>query len=329
MLTRDEFLQTARSVSNWGRWGNDDQLGTLNYITASDRAAAAALARQGKVFSLAISIDADGVWPGNFFRRNPIHLMTIDGGDGAQLAEFLTGWGGSQESYLAALWDRGLLRFNDDYIMMPLQAATQWDALAHVYYEDKMYNGFPSSAVTSLGATKNSIDQVAHLGVVGRGVLLDVARFRGSTHLEAGSIVEPSELQKVVDAQAVDVRRGDILLVRTGWWSRFAVMGDAAAWRAGCPGLSWRCAAWLHQLEVAAVAADNVAVEAGGQSDEIALPLHLLCLRDMGMMLGELWDLDKLAADCAADGIYEFLLVAAPLTIRGAVGSPINPIAVK
>jgi kynurenine formamidase len=289
------------------------------------------MVREGKVFPLGVNFEANGVWPGNFFRRNPIHVMTVDGGDSATLAAALQGWdrAGPTDQMLGEYY-RSLTRFADDMIVMPLQAATQWDALSHVWYEDLLYNGFPASAVTSLGATKNSIDRVDVKGIVSRAVLLDVARHRGRDHVEPNEGIEPAELDAICSRQQVEVGAGDIVLIRTGWWSRFAELGDGTAWRAGCPGLSWKAAEWLYRREVAAVAADNVAVEAGRRDvDGVQLPLHLLCLRDMGMMFGEIWNLESLAADCALDGIYEMQLVAPPLRVTGAVGSPINPIAMK
>jgi kynurenine formamidase len=125
----------------------------------------------------------------------------------------------------------------------------------------------------------------------------------------------------------VTIGRGDILLIRTGWWTRFLLTGNKTE---GYSGLDWRCASWLHDHEIAAVAADNLQVEDLVSGIEgITFPLHLLCLRDMGMMFGEYWDLAALADDCAADGVYEFQLVAPPLRVVGAVGSPVNPIAIK
>jgi kynurenine formamidase len=123
------------------------------------------------------------------------------------------------------------------------------------------------------------------------------------------------------------VERGDIVLIRTGWWARFLQTGDGTEPGAG---LDWTCASWLHDHEVAAVAADNLMVENPVSAvDGAILPMHMLCLRDMGLMLGEYWDLTALAEDCAADGVYEFQLIAPPLRVTGAVGSPVNPIAIK
>ncbi len=179
-----------------------------------------------------------------------------------------------------------------------------------------------------MGAYHCGIDKVDGKGITSRGVLLDLVRHRGAdVFLAEGNPITPEELDDVVRAQGVTIGRGDILLIRTGWWTRFLLTGNKTE---GYSGLDWRCASWLHDHEIAAVAADNLQVEDLVSGIEgITFPLHLLCLRDMGMMFGEYWDLAALADDCAADGVYEFQLVAPPLRVVGAVGSPVNPIAIK
>jgi kynurenine formamidase len=324
-----ELREAAKEVSNWGKWGDADELGTLNYITPDILSRAAKLVRRGKTVSLSIPFDAYGPQGAHGFRRNPVHLMTLDGGD-SEMARRLGGWGGQTEAQIGRL-SGGPMRFNDDYIMMPLQAATQWDALSHVYYDQRLYNGYPADSVTSLGATRDSIDKVAAGGrVAGRGVLLDIARSKGVRHLAEGAIVVADDLEAAADAQGVEVQEGDIILVRTGWRLRFLEDGDGERWARTSPGLDWRCAKWLNDKRVAAVASDNIAVETStSEFPGVSLPLHMLTLRDMGMMLGEIWDLELLAEECRNDAIYDFLLVAQPLLITGAVGSPINPVAIR
>jgi kynurenine formamidase len=273
--------------------------------------------KQGKVFPLSIPVDADGPQGAHGFRRNPIHIMSVDGGD-ENAARHLEGWGGTTEAQIAAFW-KGPMRFNDDYIIMPLQGSTQWDALSHVYYDGKLYNGYPASAVTSLGATKDSIDQVAGRGmIVSRGVLLDVAHYRGVKYLAPNAVITPEELDAVAKAASVTVEPGDIVLVRTGWRVNFLETRDGEAWMINSPGLSWRCAEWLHNKQAAAVASDNIAVEVfASELSDASLVFHLLTIRDMGMMLGEIWDLEALSKDCAADNVYTFQLVAQPLRVSG------------
>ncbi len=312
MPTLEEFRRTAKRVSNWGRWGEQDQLGTLNLITPEKVAEASACVRKGHAISLSTPFDENGVWSTGTLRHNPVHMMRVDGRDAND-----------------ERWQR-LARYNDDYVAMPLQAATHWDAPSHVYYDGLLYNGFEASRVGSAGALVNGIEHAAQLGITSRAVLVDLPRFRRVDAMPASSAVDPEELEAALAAEKVEVRAGDIVMIRTGWWSLFRSTIDVTGWRDGSPGLSWRCAEWAREHDLAALAADNMAVEVSNSAgSEVALPLHLLCLRDMGMIFGELWDLDALAAECAADGVYECQLVAAPIRFTHAVGAPVNPVAIR
>jgi len=212
---------------------------------------------------------------------------------------------------------------------MPLQCATQWDSLAHVYYDGQLYNGFPATAITAAGAARNAIDRVG-AGIVSRGVLLDVARLWGVDRVAPGVAIKPTDLDTAERAAGVRVGTGDVLLVRTGHLAVFKVDRDREGYLRRTPGLGVACVEWLHARQVAAVATDTVAVEVIPWEDPaVPLPLHLLCIRDMGLTLGEMFDLDALAADCARDGVWEFLFSAPPLKVSGGVGSPLNPLAVK
>jgi kynurenine formamidase len=326
-----EFRKMADRVRNWGRWGEADELGALNFITPEKVAAAAATVKQGKVISLGGDFSSGGPQGAFKFRQNPVHVMTVDGGDASTLVEYGPQWlRNAVATDMAAFFADNPFRFNDDIIVMPLQAATQWDALSHVYYEDKLYNGFPADSVTSFGAFHCGIEKVDTKGITSRGVLLDVVAHRGAdVYCAPGEPITPAELDEIVTRQSVEIRSGDVVVVHTGWWTRFLATGDG-----GEPGsgLHWTCAKWLHEREAAAVAADNLMVEDPNPANGVEgtfLPMHMLCLRDMGLMLGEYWDLGPLAADCAADGVYEFQLVAPPLKVVGAVGAPVSPIAIK
>lgn len=301
-----DFRSIGRELSNWGRWGPDDEIGTLNLITPERVAEAAKLARTGRVFDLGYTLAADGPQIGLGGRINPVHLMSMTG-----QTSFPDGGG-----------------FADDFIFMPLQCATQWDGLAHVFYDDRLYNGVPASTVTARGASKLAIDKLAR-GVVGRGVLLDIARLNGVDCLDADHGITPAELDAAAERQGVEVRPGDILLVRTGWTQRFH-QGSAAEFMGDEPGLTLECCRWLREHDVAAVACDNWAVEKYPSGDPGArMPVHYVLIRDMGMTLGEMFDLEELAADCATDGVYEFLLCAPVLKVANGVGTPLNPLAVK
>lgn len=304
----EDFRELGKRLSNWGRWGAEDERGTLNLITPDKLVAAAALVRKGAVFDLGIPFDDQGPQPGGG-RINPVHLMSQTG----DTQVFPGGF-----------------RYADDYIFMPLQGASQWDALAHVYYDDQLYNGYPASDVTVVGAFHDTIDRIAK-GVAGRGVLLDIARQRGVDWLPAGEVITPDDLEAAIAAQGgVEVGSGDILLFRTGWRRMFLEQKSAQDFMAGEPGLGQACCEWLHDREVAAVCSDNWAIEVlPGEVADVILNVHMVLIRDMGMTLGEILDFEELAADCAADGVWEFFFCAPPLKVTRGVGSPINPLAIK
>jgi kynurenine formamidase len=305
----EHFKVIGERLSNWKRWGSDDQRGTLNFITPERVVEASACIRTGKVFELSIPLCSDGPQKGLGGRVNPLHFMTVMPTDELGLGDGL--------------------HVSDDFISMPLQGATQWDSLAHVGYDDRFYNDVPVHAVTSLaGATRNGIDRVFP-GVVGRGVLVDIARHRGVRWLDAGQAIEPEELEAALAAQGAAVSSGDVVAIRTGW-RRKALVDGWGGWLDANPGLSVRCGEWLHDREVAAVVSDNWGIEVQPAEDGNGmLPLHCILIRDMGMILGEIFDLEALADDCASDGVWEFFLSAPPLRVVGGVGSPVSPVAVK
>jgi len=302
-----DFREVGKRLSNWGRWGKEDERGTVNLITPECIVAASQLVKRGAIFDLGIPFDGNGPQPGGG-RINPVRLMSETG---------------AQQQF------PGAFHYADDYVFMPLQSASQWDGLAHVFYDDLMYNGFPSSDVGPHGAVHCSIDKMAK-GIVGRGVLLDIARLKGVDWLQAGEVITPDDLDAAAAAQQLEVRSGDIVYFRTGWRSKFKTEGDAAAFMAGEPGLGLACAEWLHDHDVAVIASDNWAIEVlPGENPSELLDVHMVLIRDMGMTLGEILDLDELAEDCAADGVYEFFTAAPPIKFTNAVGSPINPLAIK
>ncbi len=304
----ENFRSVGERLRNWGRWGADDERGTMNYVTPEKLVAAAQLVRTGKVFDLGIPFDEAGPQPGGG-RINPVHLMSQTG-------------------------DRQLFpggfRYADDYIFMPLQCATQWDSLAHVYYDDYLYNGFSAKDVTVVGAFHCSIEHQSK-GIAGRGVLLDIARYKGVEWLDSGYVITPSDLEGAIAAQGgLVVGSGDILVFRTGWRRKFVVEKSPTAFMDGEPGLGQECCAWLHEREIAAVASDNWAIEVlPGEDPDAVFNVHMVLIRDMGMTLGEIFDLEELAADCASDGVWEFFFCAPVLKVTGGVGSPINPLAFK
>jgi kynurenine formamidase len=307
----------AKRCSNWGRWGTDDVLGTLNFLTEDKRREGAALVRRGASFSLSQSFDTDGPQKGWRRRTNPVHTMTDTGTDAERGVQgFPHGIGGA-----------------DDVISMPLQCSTQWDGLGHIFDHGYAWNGRRAGdVVTSLGDSVTGIETVADL-IAGRGVLLDVGRAIGTDgELPDGFAITAEHLEATIAAQGESGRvgRGDLLLVRTGRLARARREGWGDYAGGAAPGLSFTTADWLHGSEVAGVATDTWGFEVRPNEFDVAFqPLHQVAIPNMGLFIGEMWDLDALAADCAEDGRYDFWLTAAPLRVTGAVGAPVNPIAVK
>jgi kynurenine formamidase len=304
----DELKQLAQRLSNWGRWGDDDQRGTLNFITPEAVRRGVAAVRRGVSFSLSIPYDEDGpqtgVIPG---RINPRRTMTaVNAAFTGDPSDFTT---------------------SDDAFEMGAQAATHWDALAHVGYEGLLYNDTPDTVVTDAGAARLGIE---HYGpIVTRGVLLDIARLLGVEYFEDAHAITDDDLSTAERQAGVSVERGDILLVRTGqmeWLRR----GDKRRFSDPSPGIGIAAIEYLHDKEVAAVATDTLVFEVWPSEDPAALlPVHMIDLRDLGLVQGQLWNLDELAADCAADGVHECLLAATPLPLTHAVGGPVAPTATK
>jgi kynurenine formamidase len=305
----------AKRCSNWGRWGADDVQGTMNFLTSEKRAQGAGLVRRGVSFSLAQSFDANGPQKGWRRRTNPVHTMLDTGTDAvAGVQGFPHGIGGA-----------------DDVIAMPLQCSTQWDGLGHIFDHGLAWNGRPADkVVTSLGDGVTGIETVASV-IAGRGVLLDVGRaLCVDGELPDGFAITEDHLVETIARQGCTVGRGDLVLVRTGQLARVRRDGWGDYAGGPAPGLSFTTADWLHRTEIAAIATDTWGFEVRpNEFDDAFQPLHQVAIPHIGLFLGEMWDLDELAADCAADGVHEFWLTAAPLPITGAVGSPVNPIAVK
>lgn len=302
--------EDAPKGSNWGIFGADDQLGAINFLTPERIAAAARLVRRGAVFSLDLPLHLPD--PPLFRRgRYKHHIRRFEERTG-----------------------------NDDHLdsFYP-QASSQWDSLAHIGDpEHGLYNGVRMEEVTGRDGSKNGVDRWAKHGIVGRGVLLDVAR-----HLEAqgnpidwrsSHAIKTVDLDATAAAQNVALEPGDILLVRTGWEhgymaadqsTREAVAADLRA-----PGLegSSEMAGWLWDHRIAAVASDCPALEPWPWDLSVG-SLHIRALCHLGIPFGELWSLEALAEDSAGDGAYEFFLASVPLNLRGGVGSPANAVAIK
>jgi kynurenine formamidase len=303
----------GKMVSNWGKWGPKDEAGTLNYVTPKMIVDAVRLVKKGAVFTLGIPMGAVGPQQQGKGRRfNTIHIMMRTGTD--IHAEGRPAVGGA-----------------DDSIMCCTHGSTHWDALGHNFLDGKTYNGFDSTEVTGDGAKKCSIEAFDNK-LVGRGVLLDMARWKGVDKLEGGFGIGAEELDACADWEKVTIGKGDFLLIRTGQMQHYYLKNN---WRGisydSEPGLTIESAEWLHKKEVAAVAVDTMGCEVrpNATSSDIPQPWHKIVLPCMGLPMGEFFYLDKLAEDCDRDKVYEFLIVAPCLPIVGGVGSPINPYAMK
>jgi kynurenine formamidase len=315
-----EFRRLTERYSNWSRWGDEDQRGTLNYITPGAVTKAIKEVRSGRSFSLAIPLDARGPQRGLFGRFNPLLFMTRDGGD-AVTGAYSADWLGGEEKET---------RSTDEVVVMPTQCATHWDSLAHIIHRDVMYNGRKASEISSTGAKSNGI-YASRGGIVGRGVLLDIPRSKQRDRLRPGEGITSSWLEEAADREGVKISEGDIVLVRTGHMSATRARGGWGDYAGGpAPGMALDSLEWISRKKVAAVANDTWGMEVHPfEVKEVHLPFHVLSIVYMGLSLGEIFDLDDLAADCAKDGRYSFFLAAQPLPFTKAVASPINPIAIK
>ncbi|MFG1999475.1 cyclase family protein [Spirillospora sp. NPDC048911] len=297
--------------NNWGRWGADDERGALNLLTPEVLVAAAGCVREGRALSLSLPIrgatssPAPTTVPHLRGRPLPQHFMSVDGGDYAAGTRAI---------------GAGLKMADDALVVTPHGTTTHMDALCHMWSGNELYNGHPADRVRSYGAGRCGIDKAGP--VVARGVLFDVPRLRGVERLAAEDRIGPDELE----ACGVEVRPGDVAVVRTGWpltWQD----GPDAYW-AGQPGLSADGGRWLAERDVSMVASDNAAI--GGLNDRqladegLADDLHMILLWRHGIHLVEMLWLEELAAT----GRTDFLLVVAPLRIEGGTASPVNPVAV-
>ncbi len=303
-VSADEFAELFDAVSNWGRWGRDDERGALHHLTPNRVIEAASLVREGLTVGLSLplstSVAPDCPQPAE-------HTMTMvpDAGIGS-----------------------GPLRFAKDYIGVDYHGDghSHIDALCHVAYRGRLYNAMPADAVTAHGASVQAIDLLRD-GLVGRGVLLDVPRLRGVPWLEPGEDVMPEELEAAEAGQGVVVREGDILLVRTGQARRLIEHGPWQTSEAKA-GLHPAAVRFLAERRVAALGSDGNSDTAPSRTDGVAFPVHVLAINAMGVHLLDYLSFERLLPRCREAGRWSFLFVAAPLRIAGGTGSPVNPIAV-
>lgn len=306
-----------RQPNNWGRWGDLDQRGTVNYLTPELVREAAGLIRTGEIISCAAPLDATG--PVHPTRNGMTHYYSYTGSDfvaGTEMASQFPNFQGT-----------------DDYLIMATQASTQWDGLSHFGYDNTLYNGFWMGNVEQYAGAKCCSIHEMKEQLCGRGVLLDIARHKGVNRLDQGYAITVDDLESCMAAQGVEVRTGDILIVRTGHlglWYELGMQDKLRFWD-GEPGMSITTIDWIHEKQIAAIAVDNIACEVSPHEEpyDHVYPMHSRMIRDLGLTVGEIWDLEKLSESCAADGRYEFFVAAQPLNLTNGSGTPLNPIVIK
>jgi kynurenine formamidase len=311
----DEYIER---YSNWGRWGDDDQCGTANHITAAMVRDAAALVRTGQVVGLGLEFNQNGPQTGANGRFNCLRYSVATGSDHVQ---------GRQR------WAGGPLPrqmgFADDTVVLHLQSATHWDSLAHIFHRGQMYNGYPADEVTAQGAAHNGAEAL-RAKLVGRAVLLDIPRAKGVEWLDDGYAITADDLEAAAEHGKVKVGTGDILLLRTGQMARCFKQGWGTYAGGDAPGLSFLTIPWLANRNVAAVASDTWGVEVRpNELPDSFQPFHIPTVVYMGLLLGEMFDFEELAAACADDGRYEMLVSAPPLGFTGTAGAPPGPVAIR
>jgi kynurenine formamidase len=302
--------------SSWGVWGDDDELGTINLLTQERAQRGLGCARHGRVFPLNWNLEEPS--PPFYGRQALVH--NID----------------------RPLPGHSIL--DDSVDSFFTQASSQWDALCHVGHpEYGFYNGRRDEDFTGEEGTKNGVEHMARKGIVGRGVLLDVARYLASVgrEVDGGTRVEftPDDLEMTRKAAGITFETGDIVIIRTGWMEWYLNASDEvkrdlaedSLARLQTPGVMGgeAMAEYLWDQHFSAVAADNPAFEAWPHALEVDSYLHFRLLPLLGIPMGEMWFVEDLARDCAADTTYEFLFTSAPLNLRGGVGSPPNALAIK
>lgn len=306
--------------SNWGKWGPDDELGCLNYLDAGEVLRGVRHVRSGEVFTLQIHMGrtespGDPLWPGRegIKRQNVVDEATWDSADAPQFP--------------------GGLHYADDTALIFLQGSTQYDALGHVWYDGKLWNGYDARSTVE-AMDRASVLPIAEKGVVGRGVLIDMARHRGKEWLDKGETFDHTDLEAAARAQGVTIEPHDVLVIRTGWMKYWYELNDPATFYTDFtePGLTYsrELVEWFQRKEIPNLVTDTIANEVTSEPHTgVALPLHCALMRNLGVALTEIAWLDDLADACAADGRWSFLYATAPLKVVNGTGAPVNPIVIR
>jgi len=298
-VTKADVDKWMKELSNWGRWGNDDQIGTVNLITPAKRKQAAALVKEGISVSLARLTETEKAVD----NENPFRLEM--------------NWTGANTP--------GQFSLDTLHVLYHGFAHTHMDALCHMFYEGKMYNGFSKDVVTDQGSSQNGIQNFKN-GIVTRGILMDIPALKGVPYLEPKTPIYPEDLVAWEKKAGVKVGPGDVIFIRTGRWARREAKGP---WNVGeeSAGLHASTMKWVHERDVAMVGSDAASDVMPSMVDGVVQPIHQLLLVAMGTPIFDNCDLEAISAECARRKRWSFLLTASPIPVKNGTGSPLNPIA--
>jgi kynurenine formamidase len=303
--TTAKFISLLSELSNWNRWGPDDQMGTVNLITPAVRKAALALAREGVTFSMERDLELTKTAD----NPTPIVLTVTRAGKGQVPTKFKGG----------GTADTQLMNYHNFVV-------THMNALSHFLYDGKMYNNRSQDLVTKEdGAIQNNIMAFKN-GIVTRGVLMDMARHKGVDYLDPGTAIFPEDLDAWEKKARVKIGAGDVILVRTGRWARRDAKGPWPV-SEGLAGLHVSCAKWMHARDVAILGGDDAQDVLPSRVEGVSQPVHTLALVAMGMPIFDNLDLELIGREADRRKRWEFLVTAAPAAVPGATGSVLNPIA--
>lgn len=295
--SKSDFERQMVELSNWGRWGTNDQLGTANLFTPERRRQAAALVREGFSVSLARDVERE---------------RAVD--NGSPFVHSMDRTGTNNSGYSSA--DTFMVSYHG-------MVHTHIDSLCHMFHAGRMYNGFSQTEVISTGAKKLGVGNLKQ-GIFARGILMDIPALKGVAFLEPGTPIYPEDLSAWEKQAGLTIRAGDVVLIRTGRWARRAAKGP---WGDKWAGLHGSCARWLKDRDVAIIGSDAASDVLPSGIEGVAMPIHQLCLIAMGMWILDSCDLEAVSAAAKERHRWEFLLTVAPLAVPGATGSPANPIA--
>ncbi len=307
--TQDQLLQwMKKDLSNWGRWGKDDQLGTLNLLSPAKTKRAVSLVQEGVTVSCARQVEFKVALD---VQRPPQHFMI-----------------GAGEAYRPG--EQHVRQVAMDYIGLVFHGhtITHVDSLCHFFWDGKTYNGYPSSVVTIAdGATKLDVDP-AHKGIVTRGVLVDAAMLRGVEYIKRGDGVGMDDIEAAEKKCGFKVEQGDVLLLRTGQLGMREKLGPVDTAKAGSAGPLPELLPFMHERGGAVMGSDTGNDVAPSGYDKFTNPVHQIGIVALGLwILDNAW-LDTLAAECAKRKRWDFLITIAPLRLPTVTGSPVNPIVV-